>query len=139
MAKTNKYGEYMRNCFRKDVSYFFGNKVTFLSDRNSKEISYEPIIDDDTIIIRTNNLARVKDNLVLVVDHNKAVYLKIFNIMRAKDPEYGISFDLVKLNRKYFKTYTFKSDFEGFSFESETTFDDLKAIASTQSGKVMIK
>lgn len=39
---------------------------------------------------------------------------------------------MVKLNRQYFKPYTFKNDFENMCFEKEETFDDLLELAKSQ-------
>ena len=43
----------------------------------------------------------------------------------------------VKLNRKYWKVYTFKSDFEDIFIEKEATFDDLVEVAKEQNNKNM--
>lgn len=87
-------------------------------------------VSNDKIIIRTNNIAYVKGNPVLVVGKNKAVYLKTFNIFDAIIE--GFICKAVVLDRKYFKPYTFQSDFEEFCFDREETFDDLLKVAEEQ-------
>ncbi len=74
----------------------------------------------------------IKDNFVLVIGNNKVVYLKEWNIVRVHNYDLGLNSHAVKLNRKYFKTYTFKSDFEDFHFEKDDTFESLMEVAKEQ-------
>lgn len=125
------FSDYMKARAEKENDKFFG-------EGNRKRVSnkyytYKHVIDNDNIIINTKNVKAIKDSWTLIVDNNKAVYLRDFQVREAHNwNELGDDFYIVKLNRKYFKTYTFKSGFEGFSFEKENTFDDLMAVAIEQ-------
>lgn len=85
----------------------------------------------DTAYIVTNRLLNsINGNLVLMVDNNKAIYLKDYNI---KSAAYGgggkpyYSAYVVKVNRNDFnKVYTFRSDFsKSPKLKRELTFNDL--------------
>lgn len=93
------------------------------------------IINDDEIIIITSNIKIIKDTPVLVVGNNKAVYLKNWLIREVRNYNLDIYDYAVKLNRKYWKVYTFKSDFEDIFIEKEATFDDLVEVAKEQTNK----
>ena len=99
---------------------------------SGKYIKFNHVIDDDNIIINTNNVKTIKENFVLIVDKNKAVYLKDWQVRPVHNYDLSLNMYCVKLNRRYFKPYTFRFDFEGFDFEKEVTFDELKEIAATQ-------
>ena len=113
-------------------------KSKFFGDISSVSNKYfyikNQVLDDDNIIVFTNNVKAVKGNPVLIIDNNKAVYLKDFNLngVRIKDGEQLIETYAVKLNRNYFKPYTFKSDFNDVSFDKADTFDSLKNISKAQ-------
>lgn len=127
----SNYGEFMKSMAKKDNDFFFGenNKVNI----SNKYFTFKHVIDNDTIIINTNNVKTVKDNYVLVVDNNKAVYLRDWQVREAHNYNEGLDFYLVKLNRKYFKPYTFKFEFSDFCFENgENSFDDLLEVAKEQ-------
>lgn len=126
--KTN----YFEERARMEKERFFGE----MKKDSNQYFSFKRVHSDDEIVIITNNIARVKDSFVLVVDNNKCVYLKTWQIKRVKvlidDCDSAIFAFAVKLNRNFFKVYTFKSDFEEFSFEKEETFDDLLEVARKQ-------
>lgn len=92
--------------------------------------------DDDHITLITNNVTAIKGKPVLIVDNNKAVYLRMCDIVgvgvKDADGNFVAEACAVKLNRQYFKVYTFRNDFEDFMMEKEETFDDLKEIAREQ-------
>lgn len=89
--------------------------------------------DPDVITIITGNVRRFKDDYVLVVDNNKVVFLKGWQIAPIYCNELGMNAFAVKLNRKYFKPYTWKaSEFTDFLFEKEDTFDSLAETAKEQ-------
>ena len=86
----------------------------FFGEGNHKKISnkyytFKHVLDNDTILINTNNIRVVKDSLILVVGDDKAVYLKDWNVRKAHNYDWGIDFWIVKLSRAFFKLYTFKS------------------------------
>lgn len=93
-------------------------------------LKFRQVLDDETIIIRTNNVTTVKDAPVLIVGNDKAVYLKDFNIRMVHDNV--MNYRLVKLQRKYFKVYTFHRPFEGVLIEQDQGFDDLAGVARQQ-------
>lgn len=118
---------------------FFVNK----KKHSSQYFTFDHIIDNDNIIIITNNITSVNTKYgkspVLMVGNNKAVYLKEWQIrpvMNFADRMYSFA---VKLNRNFFKIYTFKNDFDGMAFDKEFSFDDLKEIAETQNESVVKK
>lgn len=113
---------------------FFGNVH---STSNKYFLAEKQVSDDgDQIILITNNVRSIKGNPVLVINNNQAVYLKDFNIagvgVKTSNGEYLGDSYAVKLNSKFFKAYTFKSDFEDISFEEADTFESLKTIAKEQ-------
>lgn len=101
---------------------------------SNKHFTYNPILDEDNIIIRTNNIRRFKDSLVLVVGNNKVVYLKDWQVRQVifKLNRDWLKTFVVKINRNYFKMYSWKSDFTDFYFEKDNDFDSWKEIASSQ-------
>ncbi len=130
------FGDYMKSRAKKEDDFFFGegNKVK----SSNKYFTYKHVIDDDNIIINTNNIKVIKNNFVLIVDNNKAVYLKEWQVRCAHNwGDICNDFYVVKLNRKYFKSYTFKFEFTDFSFEKEDTFDDLMKVAKAQDNENM--
>ena len=125
--------------WRKSVNFdksdrFFGD-IHQVSNKRFELKSQTP--NSDEAIIFTNNLAVVKGNPVLITDNNKAVYLKDFNIRKATveyDDAPGTYIDTfaVKINKKYFKEYTFQKGFNGYSFDKADTFDSLFKTAQAQ-------
>ena len=130
----SKYSEYIKSVKDKDLEFFFGD----VNKKSNKYFTYNSVIDDDNIIIITNNIKTIKGNLVLLVDNNKGVYLKDWQVKTVHNYYNGMSGYAVKLNRKYFKPYTFRFDFEDMAFEKEDTFDSLKAIAETQTEAIAL-
>lgn len=112
---------------------FFGEDLKM---KSNKYFTFNNIIDDDNIIIITNNIKMIKDNMVLIVDNNKAVYLKHFQIYKIHNFYENINTNAIKLNRNFFKVYTFKNQIDpNITFEKEQTFDDLKEIAKSQANQ----
>ena len=124
------YSEFIKNQSNKDKDFYFGKdnwkKVT------NKYYEFKRVLSDDEIIIVTNNIKTIKNSLVLLVDNNKAVYLKDWQVRKCSNYNEGIDAYIVKLNRKYFKPYTFSFDFDDYSFEKENTFDYLLQVAKEQ-------
>lgn len=115
------------------AKYFFGDDADVGATGKCVK-SFRHFIDEDNIIIVTSNVKyiRSREAFILIVDHNKAVYLKDWNVKELKNWYLGVDTYAIKLNRKYFKTYTFKSDFEDMVFEKEDTFDSLIDLAKEQ-------
>lgn len=129
----SKLGDYIKQQKEKDIQKFFGE----IKHTSNKYFTFNRIINDDEIIIVTSNIKIIKDTPVLVVGNNKAVYLKDWLIREVRNYNLDIYTYAVKLNRKYWKVYTFKSDFEDIFIEKEDTFDDLVEVAKEQNQKNM--
>lgn len=111
---------------------FFGN---YRDVSNKYMILEKQVTDNDHFLIFTNNVESIKGNPVLVVDNDKVVYLKDWNIaganIRDKDGNVSETY-AVKLDRNYFKTYTFKNNIGDYSFDQQDTFDSLLSVAKQQ-------
>lgn len=133
----SKLSEYLKERKQHDLVWFLGQEP---HKESNKYVTFNHVIDEDNIIIATNNIKAYYDKndelkVILMVGENKAVYLKDWQVRKgcAKVGSYSNSeCYIVKLNRNYFKPYTFKNVFEGMSFEEKQTFDMLKAGALTQ-------
>lgn len=112
---------------------FFGT-MTYSSN---KYFTFDRIVDDDTCIVITDNVRFVKGNPVLVVNNNQCVYLKDWLYVKVHNYYEGIDSYAVKLTRKFFKTYTFRSDFDDVSFDTADTFDSLYEVAKQQQERNM--
>lgn len=106
----------MSNYFKdkaiKDLNFFFGEN-NWRKISNKYYTIVNPVLNDDEFLLRTNNIK---------------TYTKGEKV---QEYPFGNSY-IVKLSRKFFKIYTFKSDFEDFAFDRDEDFDSLKEIASTQ-------
>lgn len=141
----SKYSEYLKSRKESDMNFFFGEGN--VKHQTSKYFTFKKVLDDDNIIVLTNNIKHLFNSntgnaaTILMVDNNKAVYLKswqiksvtgIVNVDEVTGQGTLLPTYAVKLNRNYFKVYTFKSNFEGMMFEKEDTFDSLKEDAKLQ-------
>ena len=115
---------------KKDDDFFFGKGNYRYSSNKYFDFNHTP--DSDNIIITTNNIKTIKGNYVLVTGNNQAVYLKDWQVRAVHNYDAGINSYAVKLNSKYFKPYTFKSDFSDYSFDKPETFDSLRKVAKKQ-------
>ena len=90
-------------------------------------------MDNDNIIINTNNVKKIKDSFVLIVGNREAVYLKDWQVRGVHNySDICSNFYLVKLNRNYFKPYSFRNEFNDFCFDNTESFDDLMECAREQ-------
>lgn len=112
----------------KQLVKFFGN-VRHISN---KYFRFTHRIDEDNIIINTNNVRFVKGSPVLAVGNNDGVYLKEWNVKTAHNRDSGMNFYVIKLSRQYFKTYTFGRAFKDVDIPQTLSFDDLLRIAEEQ-------
>ena len=126
-----KYSEYMKQSKENNIKRFFGD----VSKKTNKYFTFNHVIDNDNIIIITGNVKIVKGSYVLVIGSNKAVFLKPWQVKEVHNYYSGYSGYAVKLNRNYFKPYTFKTGFDDFAFDDEDTFDTLKADAESQNSE----
>lgn len=128
--KSKTLSEYMKEAKNQDLDFFLGEGNW--ERTSNKYMTFKRVINDDTSIIQTNNLKVIKESPVLIINNNQAVYLKDWQIRKSSSWEHGIDGYAVKLNRKFFKPYTFRSDFRGYHFEKADTFDSLKKVAKEQ-------
>lgn len=124
----------MKNNYRAEtdwekVNQFFG-KTEKLSPKYFK---FDRIIDEDNIIILSENVLKIKDNFVLVIGNSSAVYIKKWNITEVSSYKEKINSYAIKLSRKYYKPYNFKKNFEMEKpFYRDFTFDDFVNVAKKQ-------
>lgn len=124
----SKLSDYIKTLKENDKKWFFGECENY----SNNYFTFKHDIDNDNIIIITNNIVFTDKAPVLVVGNNKAVYLKDWQLKPVRNYYEGICGYAVKLNRNYFKVYTFNSNFENFSFDKEDDFDTLLEIAKQQ-------
>ena len=126
----SKFNEAIKKMEEKDLNFFFGENN--FQKTSNKYLTFKRVLNEDEIILVTKNIKIIKDNYVLIVGNNKAVYLKDWAVKKIRNYYENIEAYAVKLNRKYFKIYTFKSNFEDFVFEKDENFDDLLKVAEEQ-------
>lgn len=118
----------MKTMTKNEMGFYFKGGYNYVSN---KYFTFKHIIDDNNIIVCTNNVKFLKGNPVLIVDNDKGVYLKDWQIKRVV--VYGADMAyLVKLDRNYFKPYKFSFKFDDMYFEEEDTFDSLFKCAKEQ-------
>lgn len=125
----SKFSEFVKTQKEKDEKFFYGENVKHVSNQY---LIFTHAVDDDNIIITTNNIKMIKGHPVLIVDNNKGVYLKDWQVRKAHNYDVFENFYVVKLNRKFFRAYTFGFNFENYSFEKEDDFDALLNVAREQ-------
>ena len=124
------YSQYLKERTEKDLKFFYGEDIRKVSN---KYFEFKRVIDNDNIIIITNNIRVIKDSYVLVVGEKKAVYLKDWQVRRISNYYEDLDAYAVKLNRKYFKTYNFKNEIDPeLYFEKDNDFNDLLELAKLQ-------
>ena len=127
------YSEYMKGVKENNLTRFFGE----VEHKSNKYFTFNHYINDNEAIIITNNVKYIKGNPVLIIANNKAIYLKDWLVKSVHNYFNDIYAYAVKINRQYFKPYTFKSDFEDMCIETEYTFDDLLNVAKEQDAENM--
>lgn len=74
----SKYSEFLKKRAESDRAWYFGeNNYKAVSN---KFFTYKAVLNDDEIIIRTNDVKIFKNNYVLIVGSNDVVYLKDFQV-----------------------------------------------------------
>lgn len=129
----SKLSEAIKEAKERNLNRFFGE----IHHTSNTHFTFKHYQSDDEIIIVTNNVREVKGNQVLIVSDNQAVYLKDWNVLRIMNWREGVDAFAIKLNRKYFKPYTFSRNFEDFAFETPDTFDSLVEVAKEQDAENM--
>lgn len=127
------YSEYMKSVKENNLTRFFGE----VEHKSNKYFTFNHYINENEAIIITSNVKYIKGNPVLIIANNKAVYLKDWLVKPVHNYFNDIYAYAVKLNRQYFKPYTFKNDFEDMCIETEYTFDDLLNVAKEQDAENM--
>lgn len=126
----SKFSEYLKQNKIKEMHFFFGEDAEVYTDYVKHFTHY---INDDEIRLITNDIKIIKDQYVLIISNNKAVYLKPWQVMKVKNWNLEMNSYVVKLNRKYFKPCTFKFIFDNYETKAtEDSFDDLIKIAKEQ-------
>lgn len=131
----SSFSEAIKDAGEKNLERFFG-EVRHLS---AKYFSFRHVIDDDNIIVNVKNVVTVKGSPVLAVGSCSGVYLKDWLLREAHVCKDGMDEDFwcVKLNRKFFKVYTFKSPLTEDALEDTLTFDEWMQVARLQDEESM--
>ena len=125
----SKLSDAIKASREKQMAWFFNGGYTM---KTNKYFTFSHVIDDDNIVIVTSNVTDIRDSKVLVVDNNKAVYLKDWQVLHVHSYYEEFNAYAVRLNRNFFKTYTFKGNIGDFSFAEADTFESLKRLAAEQ-------
>ena len=127
----SSFGDYMKARAEKEDDFFFG--AGNREKNSNKYFTFKHVLDNDNIIINTNNVKKIKDSFVLIVGNREAVYIKDWQVRGVHNySDICSNFYLVKLNRKYFKPYSFRNEFNDFFFFFTESFDDLMECAREQ-------
>lgn len=120
----------LKTAKRKDMEFFFGQDLKMTS---GKYFTFTKFIDNDHIIVLTNNIKFIKNKPVFVVSNNKGIFLKDWQFRKVSSYQKGINCYAVKLTRQYFKPYEFSFEFNDFYFENNgNEFDTWVIIAKEQ-------
>lgn len=133
-GKKSSFSAYVKKQKENDLRRFYGDALQWVSNQY---FTFTRRMDDDNVVILTNNIKEIRGSPVLVVGPNHAVYLKDWQIRRVRNYDEGIETFAVKLNRDYYKVYTFRSPFNDICVDTELSFDDLVAIAEAQDAENM--
>lgn len=124
------YSEYINMQKKKNLDFFFGkNNYKFHSN---KYFTFKRILDEDTIIIMTNNIKIVNGSYLLMVDKNKGIFLKDWQVKKVSNYDTKVNSYLVKLNKNYMKEYEFNREFKNIHIFKRYVFDDFKELAEKQ-------
>lgn len=116
---------------KKNNDFFFGENNWNRDE--SYRYRFTQAIDNDNIIVVSKNIVWVKGNPILLISNQRGVYLKDWQIRTVyKDPFTSeLPKYVIKLNRKFFKVYTFSNSI-GECYDNYTTFDDFLSLARQQ-------
>lgn len=124
----SRYSSYAKRAKEWDRRRFFGT----CADKSDKYFTFNHYVSDSEIVIVTDNIATLRGDYVLIVGNNSAVYLRDFCVTPVHSYKERFNAYAVKLKREYFKPYTFRTEFEGFYFKEDDTFDTLVRVAKEQ-------
>lgn len=134
-TSRERFVEWQKEKHKRELDRFFSGGIRKVSNQYYKFNNY---IDDDNVIVVTRNIKLIKGNPVMLIGNNKAVYLKDWQLKPVStwSEDYGTEEGFaVKLNRNYYKPYTFKEHFHGYYFNDEdelNSFDDVVKLAREQ-------
>lgn len=130
----SRLSDFYKQVKENDLSFFFGDT----RKKSNKYFEFKHYIDDDNIVIVTSNLKEIKESPCLLVNNNQAVFLKEWQVRKVHNYYDNIYAYAIKLNRKYFKIYTFQKDFEEYFFDKLNDFDYLIEVAKSQDEENMM-
>lgn len=134
-TSRERFVEWQKEKHKRELDRFFSGGIRKVSNQYYKFNNY---IDDDNVIVVTRNIKMIKGNPVMLIGNNKAVYLKDWQLKSVStwDKDYGTQDGFaVKLNRNYYKPYTFRERFDGYYFNDDdelNSFDDVVKLAKEQ-------
>lgn len=128
--KKRTLSDYYKERKQKDMDFFYGKGNT--KKLSNKYFEFKRVLDDDNCIVVTNNIKTIKGNPVMITGNNQAVYLKDWQYRPVHNYYDGIDAYAVKLNRKYYRPYTFRFNFDEYSFDKNNSFDDMMDTARQQ-------
>lgn len=128
--KKRTLSDYYKERKQKDMDFFYGKGNT--KKLSNKYFEFKRVLDDDNCIVVTNNIKTIKGNPVMITGNNQAVYLKDWQYRPVHNYYDGIDAYAVKLNRKYYRPYTFRFNFDDYSFDKNNSFDDMMDTARQQ-------
>lgn len=123
----NKYFENLKTEERLYLERFYGD----IKKSRGQYFYFQKYIDDDNVIILTNDIGKVKDSYVLMTSKNTGVFLKDWQVRQVSNVNEGIKCHAVKLNRNFYKQYNFNKVIEG-KITPKQAFDDCVSIAKEQ-------
>lgn len=95
---------------------------------------FKRVIDDENVIVVTNNITFIGDYAFLVVGENKGILLNPKNVWVVHNfkPIHINSF-AVKVNKNDFsKVIIFEKEFDDFIYMNDTTFEELLLVSKEQ-------
>lgn len=128
--KKKTLSDYYKDRKQKDMDFFYGKGNT--EKKSNKYFTFKRVLDDDNCIVVTNNIKTIKGKPVMITGNNQAVYLKDWQYRPIHNYYEGIDTYAVKLNRNYYNPYTFRFNFDGYSFDKNNSFDDMMNTAREQ-------
>ncbi len=94
---------------------------------------FNRVIDDDNVIILTNNLRMINGSYALIVGNNAAIFLKDWQVVPVRIDRGTENTFVVKLNRNWVRPYVWTNGTEfDVWMDGIQDFDDFLAVARKQ-------
>lgn len=106
---------------RKNMEHFYGPSLKMTS---GNYFHFNSVLNNDEIILLTNEVKNIKGKPVLMLSKKTGIYLKEWQIRKVCNYQKGINCYAVKLNRNFFNPYSFSINFEEVQ-NNFNTFDDI--------------